>query len=295
MQFHHDEQFEQVVEYNRVVEIIFLVILGLLMAAHLTVLGYQITLGKLPFETMTYTFSSLVLVHAIYMLGWRRALAFFFITLAISFAFEHVGVKTGLIFGHYHYTEVLRPKLLGTVPVVIPLAYFMVIYPSYMMTNLILRGRPTGKFQGTVAILLASLITGMTMTAWDLVMDPVMVHEVKAWVWEQGGNYFGIPFQNFAGWTLTTFTASVAYRFLEQVKGIPMRPFGRGHKTFVLLPLLGYGALMMGAPFVGVPIDTRLLSPFVMGLPLLAALTRLYSPKRPRHLKALRTSPLRVR
>ena len=69
----------------------------------------------------------------------------------------------------------------------------------------------------------------------------------------------------------------MAYRFLEQAdKRVPMLPFGRGHKTFILLPLLGYGALMIGAPFVGVPTDTRVLSPFAMGVPLLAALMRLY-------------------
>lgn len=277
MSSHHDLHFEQVVEYNRVVELVFLTLLALLLAAHLTIIGYQISLQKMPFEAMTYTFSALVLVHGLYMLGWRRAIAFFLLTLTISFAFEYVGVLTGWIFGHYHYTDVLNPKLLGTVPLVIPLAYFMVIYPSYMMANLIIRGHPTGKFQGWELILLTSLLTALIMTAWDLVMDPVMVYDVKAWVWERGGDYFGIPFQNFVGWTVTTFTVSVAYRFVEQADvRVPMIPLGRGHKTFILLPLLGYGALMIGAPFVGTPVDTRVLSPYAMGLPLLAALMRLY-------------------
>jgi putative membrane protein len=260
-----------------VVELVFLTVLLLLLAAHLTVMGYQISLRKLPFELMTYTFTPLVLIHGFYMLGWRRALAFFLLTLVISFTFEHVGVLTGWVFGHYRYTDVLNPKLLGTVPIVIPLAYFMVIYPSYMMANLIIRGQPTGKFQGWDLILLTSLLTALIMTSWDLVMDPVMVYDVKAWVWERGGEYFGIPFHNFAGWAATTFTVSVAYRFLEQAdQAFPMLPFGRGTKTFIVLPLLGYGALMIGAPFVGVPVDTRVLSPFAMGLPLLAALIRLY-------------------
>lgn len=273
---HRDPHFEQDVEYNPVIEMVFLTILGLLLAAHLTLMGYQISLDKLPFELMTYTFSSLILVHGIYMLGWRRALVFFVLTLVISFTLEHIGVKTGWVFGRYHYTDVLNPKLLGTVPVVIPLAYFMVIYPSYMMANLIVRGQPTGKFQGWGLILLTSLLTGLIMTAWDLVMDPVMVHDVKAWVWERGGDYFGVPFHNFAGWTFTTFVVSMAFRFIEQTERIPMRPYGRGHKTFILMPLLGYGALMIGAPFVGVPVDTRVISPYAMGVPLLAALMRLY-------------------
>lgn len=277
MQTQHDRHFEQDVEYNRVVELVFLTVLLLLLAAHLTVIGFQISLRKMPFELMTYVFSPLILVHGFYMLGWRRALAFFLITLVVSFLFEYVGVKTGWIFGAYHYTNVLDPKLLGTVPVVIPLAYFMVIYPSYMMANLIIRGRPTGQFQDWDLILLTSLLTALVMTAWDLVMDPVMVHDVKAWVWEKGGEYFGIPFHNFAGWAATTFTVSALYRWVEQAdQKIPMIPFGRSSKLFILLPLLGYGALMVGAPFVGIPVDTRVLSPFAMGVPLLAALIRLY-------------------
>ena len=273
---HADPHFEQEVQYNRLMEMVLLTLLALLLAAHLTVIGYEISLRKMPFEAMTYIFSTLILVHGLYMFGWRRALVFFTQTLVTSFLFEYIGVKTGWIFGHYHYTDVLAPKLLGTVPLVIPLAYFMVIYPSYMMANLILRGRPTGRCQGWDLIVLTSLLTGLIMTAWDLVMDPVMVHQVKAWVWEQGGDYFGIPFHNFAGWTLTTFTVSALFRAFEQSDRCPMRPLGRGHTLFILLPLLGYGALMIGAPFVGVPADTRIISPFAMGIPLLAALMRLY-------------------
>jgi putative membrane protein len=251
------------------------------------VVGFEISLRQMPFEAMTYTFSPLVLVHAFYMLGWRRASAFFFLSLVISFGFEYVGVKTGWIFGHYHYTDVLNPKILETVPFVIPLAYFMVIYPSYMMCNLIIRGRPTGKFQGWAVILLSSLLTSMIMTSWDLTMDPVMVHDVKAWVWERSGEYFGVPFHNFCGWLITVFVISAIFRFIEQVDRFPMRPLGRGHKTIILMPLLGYGALMIGGPFVGTPIETRLLSPFAMGLPLFAALMRLYDPgKRSRFSKS---------
>jgi putative membrane protein len=272
-----DPHFEQEIQYNKVVELVFLTVLLLLLAAHLTVIGRGISQGRIPFQAMTYIFSSLVLLHGVYMFGWRRALCFFLLTLPTAFLFEHVGVKTGWVFGHYHYTDVLDPKLLGTVPVVIPLAYFMVIYPSYMMANLILRGRPTGKFQGWDLIVLTSLLTALIMTAWDLVMDPVMVHDVKAWVWERGGDYFGVPYHNFFGWTLTTFTVSALFRALEQSPWIPMRPYGRSHTTFLVLPLLGYGALMVGAPFVGVPVDTRAISPFAMGIPLLAALMRLYA------------------
>jgi len=276
---HRDEHLDVDVEYNRTLEIVLLIILGLLLAAHLTVIGYRMTVQQLPFQLMTYTFTALILFHAGIMLGWRRALAFFGITFLISLAFEHVGVRTGLIFGHYHYTAVLDPKLFGTVPLVIPMAYFMVIYPSYMMANLIARSRPVGNPQGLSGLLLASLLTALIMTAWDLVMDPVMVYGVKAWVWEEGGAYFGIPFRNFIGWVVTTLTVSVAYRFVSRLDRMPLRPFVRTSKTFLLLPLIGYASLCVGTLWVGMPAETRVIAPFAMGIPLLAALMRLYQPR----------------
>jgi putative membrane protein len=116
------------------------------------------------------------------------------------------------------------------------------------------------------------------MSAWDLTMDPVMVGEVKAWVWDNGGPYFGIPFRNFFGWVLTTFTISTAYRLLE--RGIPLKPLGRAHRGFIILPLIGYASLCLGDLLVGFPLGTRVLAPFTMGTAFLATLMRMYGPER---------------
>ncbi len=57
------------------------------------------------------------------------------------------------------------------------------------------------------------------MTAWDLVIDPVMVAGGN-WVWDVKGAYFSIPLQNFWGWGLTVFTCFALYLWL----------FGKGAK-----------------------------------------------------------------
>lgn len=41
--------------------------------------------------------------------------------------------KINAISGTYHYPGMLGPKL-GAVPVLIPLAWFMMIYPSYLIS-----------------------------------------------------------------------------------------------------------------------------------------------------------------
>jgi putative membrane protein len=40
------------------------------------------------------------------------------------------------------------------------------------------------------------------LTAWDVFLDPRMVHE-GYWHWPQGGRYAGVPATNFLGWLVT--------------------------------------------------------------------------------------------
>jgi putative membrane protein len=50
------------------------------------------------------------------------------------------------------------------------------------------------------------LLGAYLLTAWDLVLDPAMAHPGLAlnfWVWHAAGPYFGMPVQNFLGWTAT--------------------------------------------------------------------------------------------
>ena len=81
--------------------------------------------------------------HASVALGVRLTLAFFAITTVTSWTFEEVSVLTGLVYGPYHYTATLGPWL-GSVPILIPLAWFMLVYPSYVVANLIVHGWPVG-------------------------------------------------------------------------------------------------------------------------------------------------------
>jgi len=49
------------------------------------------------------------------------------------------------------------------------------------------------------------LVTAFIMVAWDLSQDPVWSTILRAWVWLQGGAYFGVPASNFFGWYLTVY------------------------------------------------------------------------------------------
>jgi putative membrane protein len=142
--------------------------------------------------------------------GWRRILLMFVTVSAVSLAFESYGVASGEVYGPYHYSDLLGPKFLGLVPYIIPVAWFMMMYASYLMAELII---PSGTASPASRRLLVAAAAGVAMTAWDLALDPMM-SDVGHWVWEVPGPYFGIPLQNFWGWWLTTFTALAIYQIL---------------------------------------------------------------------------------
>lgn len=156
------------------------------------------------------------LCHAAYALGVRLTVAFFAITAVTSWVFEEVGVATGLVYGPYHYTAALGPAL-GSVPLLIPLAWFLMIYPSYMLANLILDGAPVGTPGSRAHLVGLALLGACVMTTWDLLADPLLSGPtIGAWVWERGGAYFGVPVQNYLGWLVTSFTVYLLYRSLER-------------------------------------------------------------------------------
>ena len=228
---------------------------------------------KIPFVWLVPPFALFSLLHAAYLLGWKRAGVMFGVASVLSLGSELLGTVSGFPFGDYYYTDVLGPKLFGHVPIVIPLTWFLMMYPAYLIANLISESKPIVEARGWLQIGWLSLLAAVAMTAWDLTLDPYMVTYEKAWVWEQGGNYLGIPFQNYFGWVLTIFVVFVIYRSLE--RRIERRPLGPTSKWLVLLPLLTYAFMSIGDVLFGEPVEIVLISPFVMGLPFLFALTGL--------------------
>jgi putative membrane protein len=113
----------------------------------------------------------------------------------LGFAFEAAGVRFGVPFGRYVYTEALQPQLLGVPVVMGPAWMVLVAFASDAAGRLRLRGWR--------AILFAALLT----TATDLVIDPLAANRLGYWRWAEAGSYYGVPLVNFAGWFLTALVA----------------------------------------------------------------------------------------
>lgn len=130
-----------------------------------------------------------------------------------TWGIEALGTATGFPFGAYHYTDKLQPQL-AAVPLLIPLAWLMMLPPAWAVTDAILSDRIPGR----VRIAVFAALSGVVFTAWDLYLDPQMVAR-ELWLWDESGGYFGIPWINFAGWWATAALLTLIVR----PDGLPRR------------------------------------------------------------------------
>ena len=145
-----------------------------------------------------------VFLYAYRVLGLGKTLAFMLPAILLSLSSELLGTGTGFPFGHYSYLSGLGYKIAGLVPFTIPLSWFYLGLSSYLLA----RGGLTHRApNGTVAKLgwsrqlLAIGLGAVLLTSWDFVLDPAMSQTAMPfWHWHQPGAFFGMPYQNFAGW-----------------------------------------------------------------------------------------------
>jgi uncharacterized membrane protein len=140
--------------------------------------------------------------------GWPRAAAAAGAAFALGLVAEWAGTHTGVPFGAYRYTGLLRPAL-GSVPLAVPLAWAAMGLPGYAASAAIARGRA-----GRIAAGAAAL------TAWDLFLDPQMLRN-GFWRWAHPGPYHGVPLTNFAGWLLVSAVLMAVFEAVLPNPGLP--------------------------------------------------------------------------
>lgn len=126
--------------------------------------------------------------------------------LFLAWLVEHIGATTGFPFGTYTYTDVLRPQILGVVPLAIPFAWLLIVGTAVGTGEHILdqAGRPPHsdvRVSVTKVLMAASLALLL-----DVTIEPFAVNINHYWVWNDSGHstYYGIPTSNFAAWWVTS-------------------------------------------------------------------------------------------
>jgi putative membrane protein len=158
-------------------------------------------------QTIALLGVALAVVQGTRRYGWGTLLAFFVISYVVSSIWENLSVMTGFPFGNYYYT--LMPQLFY-VPVFIGFAYFGIGFVSWMTANTIL-DRADEKLDlrtraGRINTFALPLLAGAVMTMFDVGIDSISSTVRNAWVWEDGGGVFGVPFTNYLGWWFVTWS-----------------------------------------------------------------------------------------
>jgi putative membrane protein len=164
-------------------------------------------------------------------LGFRAVATFAIAAIGISLSSELLGTSTGFPFGHYSYLNGLGYKVAGLVPFTIPLSWFYLGLSSLLLARSGLSAyaspsqlpRPSyGWLRALGSILLGSVL----LTSWDFVLDPAMSQTaLPFWYWHQPGAFFGMPYQNFAGWLGTGIVfMAVGIAIWHQFRLLPEQP-----------------------------------------------------------------------
>lgn len=131
-------------------------------------------------------------------LGKWHTLTFLIPAIVISLSSELLGTRTGFPFGHYQYLNGLGYKIAGLVPFTIPLSWFYLGFSAYILAR---AGLSSRKLPQSIVYGGSILFGALLLTSWDFVLDPAMSQtKVPFWIWQQPGAFFGMPYQNFAGW-----------------------------------------------------------------------------------------------
>ena len=190
------------------------------------------------------------LIHGAMFCRVRGILAFVSICLVIGGVFEYVGVRTGFPFGHYYFTDLMGPKL-SVVPIFLGLAYVGMGYLSWMLAVVILGG-VRNPISGSQVVTLP-LVAAFIMVAWDLSMDAVWSTVLHAWIWVDGGAYFGVPVTNFLGWYLTVFVIYQLFAlYLKERSAGPIPLASRyWHQAVLFYAVSAAGNVLSAIPAAG--------------------------------------------
>jgi bisanhydrobacterioruberin hydratase len=137
----------------------------------------------------------------------RQFWLFIFISMTIGYLIEVTGVKTGIIFGSYHYGNSLGFKILD-VPLIIAVNWFILTYCAGVICN---------KIKSNIFI--KSLSGSLMLVTMDVLIEHIAA-EYDFWYWQNGT----IPLQNYMAWFLVSFLILLTFYKLNFAKVNKLAP-----------------------------------------------------------------------
>jgi putative membrane protein len=182
-----------------------------------TIFGWSMAGGGVVYMLLA---TAAVALYAYRTIGLWHWSSFMLPAIGISLGSELLGTSTGFPFGHYRYLSGLGYKIAGLVPFTIPLSWFYLGFSAYIIA---LAGLHKLDIKNWLRQLGAIICGGFCLTSWDFVLDPAMSQApIPFWVWDQPGAFYGMPYQNFAGWMGTGIIFMAVATLLWRVKPLTL-------------------------------------------------------------------------
>jgi putative membrane protein len=215
----------------------------------LTAIAYPLTEGGAVRDAVSWTIvllgSTVSVVHAVVSRGARTGAGVLLLTAATAVVFESVGLATGVPYGEYTYSDDLGPTLLG-VPFLVPLAWLMMAWPSWLLARRLTRG---GRREARVVVAAA------VFAGWDVVLDPQMV-QAGYWTWAHPQPSLPgidtVPLTNLAGWLLAGLVLMTLLDLLV-ARTAPEPPRTGDGAPLLVLGWMTLGGAVAHAGWLGLP------------------------------------------
>lgn len=161
--------------------------------------GFLMPDWKVLFVSITYLhlfFITVILFFEVHLL--RVAFGVYLVaSITIGFFSEVFGVKSGLLFGYYHYTDALGPKLLD-VPLIIGILWAGLGYACNQIAVKIFN-----------RWWVSAIASALLMALFDYLIEPFAIAN-GLWVWHQSE----VPLYNYISWFMVGLIISVVYKKL---------------------------------------------------------------------------------
>ncbi|MFV0518850.1 MAG: carotenoid biosynthesis protein [Lachnospirales bacterium] len=187
-------------------------------------------------------------IHGCQRYGWKNMLIYFVITWVVSNFLESLSIITGFPFGNYHYMDSWF-KIVG-VPIAIMPTYFAQSYIALTMAQALI-GIFNKKINGIYKFIVP-FTAALVMTMWDVISDPTASTITGGWTWENGGEFFGVPVSNFAGWVLCVYIFMQIFTLiLSKYESTEKQTSVASNKSFWIEPCVAYACMGTGVLISG--------------------------------------------
>ena len=227
--------------------------LGLAMLLVLTAIAYPLTAGTAR-DAVTWTLvllgAGVSATHAGLSRGPRVGTGLVVLVAVTALGFEALGLATGIPYGRYEYSSALGPTLLG-VPFLVPLAWLMMAWPSWVVADRLTRGVRPARRDAVRTVVATAVFAG-----WDVVLDPQLV-QAGYWTWSHPSPGLPgiptVPLTNLAGWLLAGGVLMTLLSLLVSRGSTPGAPAIGDGAPLLAIAWMTVGGSLAQAGWLGLP------------------------------------------